>query len=51
MIQEKEIELNNGGRVPKGVTKCSCPIYWATMPDKSGNYRNPEVKSFQNAQN
>jgi len=20
--------------------KCSCPIYWAIVPDKSGNYKN-----------
>jgi len=51
MIQEKEIELKNGDRAPKCGKKCSCPIYWATVPDKSGNYKNFGVKGFQNAQN
>ena len=35
----------------RGCLKCSCPIYWATVPDKSGNYKNLGVKGFQNAQN
>ncbi len=35
----------------EAVYKCSCPIYWAVVPDESGNYRNLEVKGFENAQN
>ena len=30
---------------------CSCQIYWATVPDESGNCKNLGVKGFQNAQN
>ena len=24
---------------------CSCPIYWAILPDKSGNYENLLVRN------
>ena len=30
----------------EGVSKCSCPIYWATVPDKSGNYGNFGVNGY-----
>ena len=32
-------------------SQCSCPIYWAIVPDESGNYENLGVKTLQNAQN
>jgi hypothetical protein len=38
-----------GSEIEKeGVQKRSCPVHWATGPDKSGNYENVEVKGFRN---
>jgi len=35
----------------KAVYKCSCPIHWAIVPDKSGNYQNLGVKGFKVPEN
>jgi len=45
VIAENEIPVNNPACHSEG-EKCSCPIYWATVPDKSGNYNKLREEPF-----